>query len=86
MTDQRIDQHDPLPGYTEPTSRWAAPFITYRDGEPVYTVALRRGCPLSARERAAGLSVQLFAATPEELRRLMEREDAVRARLLGRER
>lgn len=80
----RIETTDPLPGYVEPLSRWATPFITYRDGVPVHTVALRRACPLSARERAAGLSAQLFAATPDELRRLMDREDAVRARLLGR--
>ncbi|MGH8966577.1 MAG: hypothetical protein ACRDXB_14795 [Actinomycetes bacterium] len=79
----RIDHTDPLPGYQEPSSRWAVPFITYRDGSPVHTVALRRGCPLSSREKAAGLSAQLFANTPDELQRLIEREDATRARLLG---
>jgi len=80
----RIDHLDPLPGHQEPSSRWAAPFITYRDGKPVYTVSLRRACPLSSRERAAGLSAQLHAATLDELRALMKREDAARARLLGR--
>ncbi|HEY8478336.1 MAG TPA: hypothetical protein VIL71_00775 [Spirillospora sp.] len=79
----RIEPTDPLPGYAEPSSRWAVPYITFRDGKPVHTVALRRACPLSSREKAAGLSSQLYADTPDELRRLQEREDAVRARLLG---
>lgn len=78
-----IDHRDPLPGHEEPSSRWATPFITYRDGRYVHTVALRRACPLSVRERAAGLSAQLFAESPAELRRLQLREDVVRARLLG---
>lgn len=79
----RIEHTDPLPGYQEPSSRWATPFITYRDGKPVHTVSLRRACPLSAREQAAGLVAQLYAETADELRRLMAREDARRARLLG---
>lgn len=79
----QIDHTDPLPGYQEPSGRWAIPYITYRDGKPVHTVALRRAFPLTSRERAAGLSAQLYADTPNELRRLIEREDAVRARLLG---
>ncbi|WP_329097026.1 hypothetical protein OG979_17505 [Actinomadura citrea] len=78
----RIDASDPLPAYQEPSSRWATPFITYRDGSPVHTVALRYGCALSSRERAAGLSAQLFADTAEDLQRLIEREDATRAALL----
>ena len=82
MTD-RIDHRDPLPGYQEPTSRWATPFQTWQGDRFVWTVALRRGCPLSSRERAAGLSSQLFADTAEELARLIEREDAARARLIG---
>ena len=82
MTD-RIDHRDPLPAYQEPTSRWATPFQTWQGDRFVWTVALRRGCPLSSRERAAGLSSQLFADTAEELARLIEREDAARARLIG---
>jgi len=83
MTSERIGDTDPLPGHQEPSSRWATPYLTYRDGRYVHTVALRRACPLSSRERAAGLSAQLYADTAAELRRLVEREDAARARLLG---
>lgn len=77
----RIQPSDPLPGYQEPSGRWAIPYRAFVDGQYVYTVALRYGVELSTRERLSGLSPQLYAETPEELQRLMEREDAAAERL-----
>lgn len=76
MASDRIDPRDPLPGYREPSGRWATPFQEWREGRYVWTVARRSGCPLTTRESLAGLSSQLYADTREELARLVEREDA----------
>ncbi|GAA4134582.1 hypothetical protein [Actinomadura keratinilytica] len=64
---QRIDPAEPLPGWREPSGRWATPFQTQLNGGLVWTVALRMGHRLSTREALAGCASQLYAETPEAL-------------------
>lgn len=72
-----VDEGDPLPAFSKPEGRWAAPYLSHRTG--LWTVHLR--VPLTHRQMAAGLTDKIYASTWGALKAGMERQDRRAAEL-----